>query len=229
MKKNWPWGVLAAVVIAVVAFAIWTSVGAAAARKAALAEVDRVEVKRVEAERRANVLADSLELEQERTAVVLGHLEEQKQRADSALAVLALETAVEASVALETGEDLGQTLRTAREAATGPLGELLDTAQVQLEDHLAADLRTVEGFRLQIRTVSEARAFTERETMEWKALANLAEEALGAREVECQICSSELALLRDIKDPGFLERALGKAKTIGLTVAGTLLVVLVVL
>ncbi len=228
-SRSWIPRIVILIGVAIVIAAGVSALRAGEARRLALEEVDRVEALRVEAEARASLLSDSLALEQERSAVVLGHLGEQKERADSMAALLAAETALEASKALETGETLGQTLETARGAAMAPVAELLDTALVQLSDHLEADRRTVEGFGLQIRAMSEARAASEAETMEWQRLAGLADEALTAREAECQLCREELILLKDIKDPGWLERIIDKAGTIVVTAAGTLLLAIVIL
>lgn len=207
----------------------WSTVRAMEGRRAALAMADSVEVERAAAQALADERAAALSVLQEEMNVVLADLAEQKQRADSMLAALARETAIEEAEALETGETLSETLRTAREAATGPVGELLDTAQVQLTGHLEADRRTSEGFRLQIRAASQARVVAEQETMIWKRLAEETQTALSAREAECQICRDEVIMLRDIKDPSWFERVMDKAVTVAVTAGGTLLIALVIL
>ena len=227
MSKHSGW-LVAALFIVIGGVLSITTLRAMEARRVAMARADSLAVEKLEARHAADLLSDSLELEKIRTTVVLGHLAQQRQRADSLANLAASLAARESLQALETGLTLGETLATAREASTGPVAELLDTALLQLSAHLEADQRTNEAFRDQIRFISESREVALEESMNWRGRALLAERTLEARELECQSCEAEVIALRDVKDPGFFEELMGNAgKVLGGVGVGILLALVI--
>lgn len=197
------------------------------ARDVALARADSLAVEWEFARRSADALADSLNLERERTTAVLAHLETQRRRADSLAAVTMREAAKSEAKALETGETLAETLSTARRESREPLRGLLVEAEKQLAEHLEADRETTEAFRRRIAAALEESDILEEMAFTWRDRAVLAERALKAKEIECNLCREENQALRSVKEPGFFGELVGHAKAFGAGV-GTVLLILVV-
>ena len=195
-------------------------------RLEALALADSVHIEWEAAERAASVLSDSLELEKARTAVLLGHLEIQRRRADSLAVVTARKAAENEARALETGETLAETLKTARGASVGAVEKLLGEAESQLEEHLEADRMTAAAFRAQIEAMADAREAEAQGRMVWEERAGRLEELLEVRVEECRLCSEEVARLRDVAGPGFFAEVWSHGKAFAMGAGAVLLVVL---
>lgn len=191
--------------VALLLLAGWSVVQAREARREAMARADRVHAEWTEAARQAEELGNALALEQERTAAVLEHLAIQRNRADSLAVVTARRAAENEREALEMGETLAESLRNAKEASPPEVAALLEVAEGQLAEHLAADARTAAAFRAQIAALSEGRAAEAEAARIWERRARLAEETLEAERVACRLCEAEVVELRGAKDPSFLE------------------------
>lgn len=183
----------------------WTAIHAREQREAALKLVDRVEVERAEAERRADSLAASLGDALRRTGRLLDSLSLERQKADSLADVAAHAAASGVLRAIQIGVDLGETLVQIRNATGPPTDAAVDSAIAQLDQHLAADAQTVSSFQEQILAMEVSlRAEVEQKDLLGRRLAD-ALAALSEREAECRLCREEIARLRDVKDPGWLE------------------------
>lgn len=186
------------------------------ARREALALADSLALEREAATLEAEELRAKIELEKERTDVVLEDLAEQRRRADSLAVIAAAQMAEGQADALETGEDLSATLEIAREAAKPPLDEVLDTARVQLAEHLQADRRAALASDELLFRLQETIEATEGEVLIWRTRFSNTEQLLEITEGRCILCEQELAILRDLEDPSFFSELFKKKKTIGI-------------
>lgn len=221
--------VLWALAVAIVAFCVVGALRAHSARADAMARADSIHGELLQAGRRADSLVLELENSAAQNEEARDSLAAVRRRADSLAAVSSQDAAENEAEAVRTGETLSETLTAARGAAGAPVQEALDTALVQLADHLSADERVAAAFREQIRQMSRSLDASEAGAMTWKREAETAFAALRARTLECETCKRENEALREAADPGFFADLLGHGKAFAAGAATTSVAILVLL
>ena len=207
----------------------WSAYSSMRAHGEAIAEARQATGERIEAQRRADAADSARLVEQERTREAIAEAERERARADQmADSLEAVGRAITVAV-VETGASLIEAVEAAQEASLPHATTIVDTIAARLAQHLEADARQAENFRRRMAEMARGREASDSLGVWWRERALATEKALEARALECQRCAVSEERWRAAAQPSFFRGLLDDAGKLVVTVASTVVLVVLLL